>query len=148
MIENLQQEIDTALDSSSRDGIVLPSQYFGAPGFCSEQRLMLAVLVDAINILKAWTLSGSRRQRQAFAEASHWVIKRGTRDSFSFDSVCDVLGIGSEMARKRLRGIADGHKTDLIGLGHPRLKQFDRPQKIVAIRERSGQQRAAVRSAQ
>jgi hypothetical protein len=136
MIEDLQGEIDKALDSSSRADIVLPSQYFGAPGFCSEQRLMLAVLVDAINILKAWAPSGSRRQRVAFAEASHWVIKKGTRDPFSFDSVCDVLGIGSEMARKRLQGLADGHKTGLIGYGHPRLKQFNRPQKIVAIRER------------
>jgi hypothetical protein len=67
MIEDLQGEIDKALDSSSRADIVLPSQYFGAPGFCSEQRLMLAVLVDAINILKAWAPSGSRRQRLAFA---------------------------------------------------------------------------------
>ena len=136
MIQDLQLEIDTALDSSSRLGLVLPSQYFGAPGFCSEQRLMLAVMVDAINILKAWTRGGSRRRRQAFAEASHWVTKKGTRDPFSFDSVCDVLGIGSEMARKRIRRLAEGRKTDLIGLGHPRLKQFNRPQKIVAIRGR------------
>jgi hypothetical protein len=136
MIEDLQQEIDAALDSSSRDGILLPSQYFGAPGFCSEQRLMLSVLVDAINILKAWTRRGSRCHRQAFAEASHWIIKKGTRDSFSFDSVCGVLGIGSEMARKRLQGLTDGRTNSLIGYGHPRLKQFNRPQKIVAIRER------------
>jgi len=44
--------------------VILPSQFFGAMGgggLCSEQRLMLAVLVDAINILQGWNSMGSAR---------------------------------------------------------------------------------------
>ena len=51
-----------ALDSMAATDVILPSQFFGAMGgggLCSEQRLMLAVLVDAINILQGW----NRRQR-------------------------------------------------------------------------------------
>jgi hypothetical protein len=118
--------------------VLLPIQYFGAMGdggLRSEQRLMLAVLADAISILQDRNPMATVRKRKAFAAAAKWVIMMGTHDLFSFDSICDVLGIGSEMARKRLRGIADGHKTDSIGFGHPRLKQFNRPQKIVALRD-------------
>jgi hypothetical protein len=50
--------------------IILPSQYFGAigsVGLSGEQRLMLAVLVDAINVLQSWQGGGSARKRRNFA---------------------------------------------------------------------------------
>ena len=40
---------------NAESGVILPSQYFGGMfdgALCSEQRLMLAVLADAINILQ------------------------------------------------------------------------------------------------
>ena len=43
------------------DGIILPSQYFDSVGsqrLSGEQRLMLAVLVDAINVLHTWKATG------------------------------------------------------------------------------------------
>jgi len=126
------------LDSMGASDIILPSQYFSGMcngSLCSELRLMLAVLADAINVLQDRDPMATARKRKAFAEAAEWVTTRGNGYLFSFDTVCDVLGIGSEMARKRLRGIADGHKTDSIGFGYPRLKQFNRPQKIVALRD-------------
>jgi len=127
-------ESDMAPDWLSSAGIVLPSQYFKAPEFCSEQRLMLAVLVDAIHVLKARTRRGGNRRRRDFVETSVWVMKKGTWDAFSFDNVCAGLGIGADMARQRIQGFIDGSKADLIGYGHPRLKQSTRSQKIGAIR--------------
>ena len=130
MIGSLER--DTVPEWLSSAEIVLPSQYFAAPEFCSEQRLMLAVLVDAIHVLKAKTHRGGSCRRD-FVEASVWVMKKGTRDAFSFDNVCAGLDIGSEMARQRLRGFINGGKTDLMGYGHPRLKQSTRSQTIRAI---------------
>jgi hypothetical protein len=51
-MEQAEHEIE-ATDSAGLTDVMLPSQFFGAlggSGLCSEQRLMLAVLVHALNI--------------------------------------------------------------------------------------------------
>jgi hypothetical protein len=91
--------------------IILPCQFFGnmgASSLCAEQRLMLAVLVDAINILQGWNRMGSARKRRAFAEAGQWVTTHGRSYPFSFDSVCDALSIDPEMLRERLASLVMG----------------------------------------
>jgi hypothetical protein len=91
---------------SDIEGDILPSQYFatmGSGGLSAEQRLMLAVLVDALNVLQSWRGVGSGRKRRDFAEAARWVNCVGTTHPFSFDSVCDALEINSELLRSRLR---------------------------------------------
>jgi hypothetical protein len=80
---------------------LLPSQYFGSIGartFSSEQRLMLAVLVDAINLV----LRENRRDRSASQEASSWIFASGVARWLSFDLACDALGLSPEWLRKRL----------------------------------------------
>jgi hypothetical protein len=74
---------------NAESGVILRSQYFDAIGdgaLCSEQRLMLAVLADAINILQHRNPMATARRRKAFAEAAEWVIMKGTHDLFSFDT--------------------------------------------------------------
>src|SRR5215471_1922111 len=113
-------------DSLSHMDIILPAQYFaavGSAGLSSEQRLMLAVLVDAINILQGWQRVGSGRKRRAFAEAAQWVNTRGTSYPFSFDSVCDALEIEPDVLRSRLRGLTMGlMNTAHRPMGRLRLK--------------------------
>jgi hypothetical protein len=120
--------------------IILPAQYFGAmgtTGLCSEQRLMLAVMVDAINILQGWQRLGSARKRRAFAEAAQWVNMRGTAYPFSFDSICDALNIDSEVLRRRLSGLTMGHAgAARLGVGRLRLKESIRAQHMTANRVR------------
>jgi hypothetical protein len=85
---------------------IMPSQYFGAmgsAGLSGEQRLFLAVLVDAINVLQSWQGGDSARKRRNFADAAQWVNIRGTAQPFSFDNVCAALEIDSELLRSRLR---------------------------------------------
>src|ERR1700730_12091576 len=104
-MEHAKHEIE-ATDLPGRADVMLPSQFFGpmgSGGLHSEQRLMLAVLVDAINILQGWNRMGSARKRRTFADAAQWVTTKGTNYPFSFDSVCDALGIDSEVVRERLR---------------------------------------------
>jgi hypothetical protein len=127
-------------DSLGFTDVILPSQFFstmGGGGLCSEQRLMLAVLVDAINILQGWQRLGNARKRRAFAEAGQWVNTRGTAYPFSFDSVCDALGINPEILRQRLGGLVMGRSaTEGHAMGRLRLKESSRAQHMTANRVR------------
>jgi hypothetical protein len=136
-MEQAEHEIETT-DSAGLTDVMLPSQFFGAlgcVGLCSEQRLMLAVLVDAINILQGWSRMRRVRKRQAFADAAQWVLMQGTNYPFSFDNVCDALNIEPEMLRQRLRGLASGQGvTERLGVGILRVKELSRAQKMTATR--------------
>jgi hypothetical protein len=128
-------------DILSQADIILPSQYYGSVGSArrsGEQRLMLAVLVDAINVLQSWKGNGSVRKRQNFAEAAQWVNTRGTRHPFSFDSVCQVLEIDSELLRSRLRGLTvrPANSVGRPTIGRLRLKELSRRQHLTAYRLR------------
>ncbi|MGH7933223.1 MAG: hypothetical protein ACREQN_08635 [Candidatus Binataceae bacterium] len=146
------EQMAHAADSLGLTDVILPSQFFsamGGGGLCSEQRLMLAVLVDAINILQGWHRLGSARKRRAFAEVGQWVNTRGTGYPFSFDSVCDALGIDSEILRQRLGGLVMGHPvSEGRSLGRLRLKESSRAQHMTAnrVRRRRRQRPAAVNS--
>ncbi|HKV53042.1 MAG TPA: hypothetical protein VJN94_00230 [Candidatus Binataceae bacterium] len=144
-------ELATAPQSTdllSQTDIILPSQYFGAlgsAGLCSEQRLMLAVLVDAINVLQGWHRLGNARKRRAFAEAAQWVNTRGTGYPFSFDSICDALGIDSDILRARLGTLTLGVANSAgPAMGRLRLKESSRAQHMTANRVRRRSRRAAV----
>jgi hypothetical protein len=127
-------------DSLSQMDIILPAQYFaalGRVGLCREQRLMLAVLVDAINVLQGWHRVGSARKRRAFAEAAQWVNSKGTSYPFSFDSICDALAINAEVLRARLGSLTIGLANSVgQGLGRLRLKELSRAQHMTANRSR------------
>ena len=146
------EQINDQTDALGFTDIILPSQYFGAMGtngLCSEQRLMLAVLVDAINILQGWHRLGSARKRRAFAEAGQWVNTRGTGYPFAFDSICDALGIDSEVLRERLSALTLGHGASArLGSSRLRLKESSRAQHMTANRVRRRQRvRLAVSNA-
>ena len=128
-------------DILSQADIILPSQYFGSVGsvgLSGEQRLMLAVLVDAINVLQSWQSGGSARNRRNFAEAAQWVNTRGTSYPFSFDSVCDALEIDSELVRSRLSvwTVRSANSARRPALARLRLKELSRSQRMTATRLR------------
>ena len=135
-------------DSFGLGDVLLPCQFFGSMGgksLCAEQRLMLAVLVDAINVLQGWTRLNSASKRRAFAEAGHWVTTRGCGYPFSFDSVCDALNIDAEKLRAGLASLVLG-----LGLQNGpgatrglRLNESGRVQNISANRVRRRERRAS-----
>ena len=145
------QAISEPIDTLSQIDIILPTQYFGAlgsVGLSSEQRLMLAVLVDAINVLQGWQRLGSARKRRAFAEAAQWVNTAGTHYPFSFDSVCDALEIDSDVLRSRLHALTMGlARTTRSSIGRLRLKELSRSQHMSTNRlRRRGCPRVALAS--
>jgi hypothetical protein len=147
-MEQVEQRAFGAADGLALTDIILPSQYFGAMvgggGLCSEQRLMLAVLVDAINVLQAWHRFRTVRKRPAFAEAAQWVNTHGTSCTFSFDSICDVLGIDREILRQRLSGLTVGNNPVPVEVKGLRLPVSNRAQRITANRVRRGLFRLAL----
>ena len=135
------ESTSTTNDLLSQGAIILPSQYFGcigSVGLSAEQRLMLAVLVDAINVLQTWHGGGSARKRRNVAQATQWVNTHDSSYPFSFDSVCDALDIDSELLRSRLAVLTVGsaHSASHYGLARLRLREPIRGQHLTANRSR------------
>jgi hypothetical protein len=86
-----------------QSGYVLPSQYFGgrrkqAP----EQRLMIAVLYDALACLAKYRFAVDRRGRRLFDEAREWFFADEPAWPYSFEHICAVLDLDAEAVRQRL----------------------------------------------
>jgi hypothetical protein len=101
------------LESSAIAGIMVPDaltpgQYFGgirADDSCVRpiKRLMLAVLEDAMRCYQSCATSRSRAQRRLFVDAEAWLMDRKADGAFSFETVCETLGIDPNCLREGLR---------------------------------------------
>lgn len=85
---------------------LLPAQYFAAfsreGGLVRERRLMLAVLQDAVECYQKYALARDPRGVELFKDASEW-IESGEREwPFSYENICEVLGLNPEYIRKGL----------------------------------------------
>ena len=136
------QQGSTASASDSRPfpDVILRSQFFelvGTRSLSSEQRLMLAVLADAINIVQDFHHAGSPRKRVAFDEAWAWIFSRRTACPLSFENVCDALGIDCDALRWRLQALVSGTEPGTrIAPLRLRLKEASRVQRLTVNRVR------------
>jgi hypothetical protein len=85
---------------------ILPCQYCDVSngyGLSGEQRLMLALLTDALNVYQKGALSKLSRPRRLFIDAERWIMSDGADSRcFSFVTVCDALGINPDLLRRRI----------------------------------------------
>ena len=135
------EPVDRSVHLSRIPDAILPSQFFesvGAQTFSCEQRLMLAVLADAINVLGS-TDSSNLRKRNSYNEAWSWVFAKRITSSLSFDHVCDALGVDAESLRRRLSELVSEQGGSLLRL---RLKEASRMQRPAVIRVRRSRRRA------
>lgn len=90
---------------------VLPSQFFAGmqqKGFIEgEKRLVAAVLADAVECYMKQIDTTDPRGRQLFEEAEIWIFTENRGWFFSFDSICEILGLDPTYLR---RGIAEWSK--------------------------------------
>src|SRR5713101_1019775 len=138
------EPVDRSVYLSRIPDAILPSQFFesvGARTFSSEQRLMLAVLADAINLLGSTDSSNLRRR--SYNEAWSWVFAKRITTPLSFDHVCDALGVDAESLGRRLSELVSEHGGSLLRL---RLKEASRMQRPTVIRVRGSRRRAHPRS--
>ena len=67
--------------------------------FEPEERLMFAVLTDAVECFQKYLDAKSRRCRTLFAEAETWINSKDSRSPFSFEQICQALNISPSYIR-------------------------------------------------
>ena len=78
-------------------------QYFRT--FCAkspctaEEKLMFAVLSNAIECLEKYHNSNRRRDRMLYREAECWVLSAADDHIFSFENICETLQIDANYLR-------------------------------------------------
>lgn len=73
------------------------------PSSSPEQRLMLAILQDAVSIFLRHMRATSVLDKEKFREVERWVGSRDHDWPFSFECVCSTLGIDADYVRSGLR---------------------------------------------
>ncbi len=125
--------------------VILKSQFFEQLGrrvLTSEQRLMLAVLADAINIVQEGPSLASTRKRNSFLEARNWIFQSGVSCPLAFESVCDALGIEPDALRWRIGTLlSEASAEDRIAPFRLRLKEAGRVQRLTVNRVRRRRRR-------
>jgi hypothetical protein len=67
-----------------------------------EQRLMLAVLEDAVSCFQKYPLAKDTRRKKLFHEAEDWILEQNSDWLFSFESICEVSGLNPQYIRQGL----------------------------------------------
>ena len=67
-----------------------------------EQKLMLAVLDNAIACLQKYAFTRDRKAKVLFQEAEDWVQDTNSDWPFSFANVCETLGVAPDYLRQGL----------------------------------------------
>ena len=78
-----------------------------------ENRLLLAVLEDAIHCFQDNVLAENGKSKKLFDDAEKWVLREGADWIFSFRNVCDLLGIDPEYLRAGLMRWKQKHHYSL-----------------------------------
>jgi hypothetical protein len=103
-VTRIDSTIVTAGDELRADA-VMPAQFYPARrGSASVEpimRLMGGILADAVRCFQRNLDAKSASRRQEFREARFWIFHDKADGPFSFEEVCDALGIDP----RRLRGL-------------------------------------------
>jgi len=77
-----------------------------------EQRLMAAIMEDAVKCLSSDLSRVRQRQRRDYEEAHAWVNERTESEwVFSFENVSETLGFDPDYLRQGLNGWAERHRS-------------------------------------
>lgn len=64
-----------------------------------ERALLSALLFDGIQSYMSYACAQSEEHRERYVEAYNWVHRQGTDYVFSFEAVCEALGVNPEYLR-------------------------------------------------
>lgn len=125
--------IGTTLELIAVPDHLLPCQFFDSIGVRArdepEKRLLLAVLIDAIHCWRT-TGYGSRIVRDR-RDATVWLFTPKLRGGFSFELVCEGLGIEPDWFRHALK-----YFRGSVKMTHRHLVHTERRSHPVVIRRR------------
>ncbi len=105
--ERTMPEIDKRVASLFVPDTLVASQYFDRVrrrrDLTGEQRLMWAVLQDAVDTYLANASASDTTRRARFLETERWLESEDRSRLFAFGSVCDHLGLDTGSLRRALR---------------------------------------------
>lgn len=105
--------------------LVIPEQFYSGVRETSEssgeKRLMFAILDDAVHSLQSYRLSKNRARRDEYDAAKAWVEATDVDWPFSFENICDCLGLDAEFFRDRLVRSDDANQVLELAKPTPRL---------------------------
>jgi hypothetical protein len=67
-----------------------------------EERLMFAVLENAVEYFQKYVLARKPSGKQLFREAEEWFLDKENEALYSFENICDTLGLHPDPIRKGL----------------------------------------------
>ena len=67
-----------------------------------EEKLMLAVLADAIDHFQKHVVAKDEKGRKLFQEAEEWFLEKDSDGLFSFEYICDTLQLRPDYIRQGL----------------------------------------------
>jgi hypothetical protein len=74
-----------------------------------EAALMFAILENAINDYQKYFTVSSLKEKRQYHEAVAWILGKNNSDwLFSFDNICENVGLNPGYLRRRLRAWAEG----------------------------------------
>ena len=77
--------------------MVLSAQYWdlfqGISPVEPEKRLMFALLEDAVTCFQRYLFARGEREKELFQEAEDWILQVNSCWLFSFENICEVLGL-------------------------------------------------------
>ena len=76
-----------------------------------EERLMLAVLSDAIECFQKYLDATGRRGRKLFGNAEAWIASRESSWPYSFEHICECLNINANYLRLGLMQWRVNHES-------------------------------------
>jgi hypothetical protein len=80
--------------------------------FEPEERLMFAVLTDAIECFQKYFGASSRKCRASYSEAEAWIASKESRWPYSFEHICQVLNISPSYLRLGLMKWRSARESD------------------------------------
>jgi hypothetical protein len=84
-----------------------------------EERLMLAVLENGVEYFQKYVLARNPRGKQLFQEAEEWFLEKDGEALYSFENICENLGLHPDPIRKGLLAWKEA-KLKLSSVeGHP-----------------------------
>jgi hypothetical protein len=69
-----------------------------------EERLMLAVLENAVEDFQKYVLARNPRGKQLFQHAQEWFLEKDSEELFSFENICETLQLHPDYMRQGLMG--------------------------------------------
>lgn len=95
-----------------------------------EERLMLAVLASAIEYFQKYVRSKDENGRKLFREAEEWFLEKDSDQLFSFEYICETLGLHPDYVRQGLQSWKEAKRNELSVERHRGSRSFAaRPRK-------------------